>query len=60
MMDYQKMWESLKVKIESDLQYHKSGIMQSMAESIDGENKCKEVLGYMKKLEDEEKVKCRC
>ena len=52
MKDYQKMWESLKVKIEADLRFHESGIMQSMAESFEGENKCKEILRYMESLEE--------
>lgn len=54
MKDYQKMWESLKKKIETNLRFHESGEFQTMTESIMGAIKCKEVLGYMKKIEDEE------
>lgn len=45
------MWDELKLKVEKDLKYHQSGIMQSMHESVEGEFKCKEILNYMKKIE---------
>lgn len=50
-MDYKDMWEQLKIKVEKDLKYHKSGIMQSIHESIDGEMKCEEFLKYMEEIE---------
>lgn len=52
-MNYEAMWNELKAKIESDLKYHRSGIMQSIGESINGEAKCKEVLNYMKQIEEQ-------
>lgn len=51
-MDYKEMWEELKNEITADLEYHKSGVMQSMSESIQGEIKCKELLNKMKKIEE--------
>jgi hypothetical protein len=51
-MDYKNMWEDLKVKIEKDLAYHKSGIMQSIGEAVHGESKCKEFLKYMEDIEE--------
>ena len=52
-MNYETMWNELKAKIESDLRYHQSGIMQSIGEAIEGEIKCKEMLNYMKKIEEQ-------
>ena len=51
-MDYKIMWEELKKQINEDLEYHKSGAMQSISESIQGEIKCKEILNMMKKIEE--------
>lgn len=51
-MNYEAMWNELKAKIEEDLKYHQSGIMQSIGESVHGEAKCKEVLNYIKKIEE--------
>ena len=51
-MNYEAMWNELKTKIENDLKYHQSGIMQSIGESVHGETKCKEVLNYIKKIEE--------
>lgn len=56
-MDYQEMWEKLKQKLISDVEYHKSGEMQSIAESIHGESKCKEILQYMTQIEEDERNK---
>ena len=50
-MDYKSMWNELKTKIEEDLMYHQSGIMQSISESIYGESKCEEILNYIKKIQ---------
>ena len=54
-MNYEAMWNELKTKIESDLKYHQSGIMQSIGESINGELKCREVLNYIKEIEGQHK-----
>ena len=51
-MDYKSMWNELKTKIEEDLKYHQSGIMQSIGESVHGVSKCEEVLNYIKKIEE--------
>lgn len=51
-MDYESMWNELKTKIEEDLKYHQSGIMQSIGESVHGASKCEEVLNYIKKIEE--------
>ena len=52
-MNYEAMWNKLKAKIESDLKYHESGIMQSVGESVHGVAKCQEFLSYMKKIEEQ-------
>lgn len=51
-MDYKEMWETLRKEIEKDLEYHKSGVMQSMSESIQGEIKCEEFLAKMNRIEN--------
>ena len=51
-MNYEAMWNELKAKIESDLSYHKSGIMQSIGEAVNGERKCNEILNYIKEIEE--------
>lgn len=50
-MDYKTMWEELRKEINKDLEYHKSGIMQSISESTQGEIKCKEFLEKMIRIE---------
>lgn len=50
-MNYEAMWNELKAKIESDLKYHQSGIMQSIGEAVHGEAKCNELLNCMKEIE---------
>lgn len=50
-MNYKTMWEELKSEIKQDLKYHESGEMQSMAESVHGETKCKAFLHKMKRIE---------
>lgn len=52
-MNYEAMWNKLKTKIESDLAYHASGIMQSVYESVHGMAKCEEFLKYIKEIEQE-------
>lgn len=54
-MNYKAMWEELKAKINADIQFHKDGTMQSISESVHGEAKCKEFLGYMEKIEEAHK-----
>ena len=55
-MNYEAMWNELKAKIKSDLKYHQGGIMQSIGESVHGAAKCKEVLRYMKEIEEQHRV----
>jgi hypothetical protein len=55
-MDYKNMWEELKEKIEKDLEYHKSGFMQSIGEACHGQLKCEEVLRYMEEIENKYNV----
>lgn len=59
-MNYEAMWNELKNKIESDLKYHQnktmsSATMQSVSESIECEIKYREMLNYMKKIEEQYK-----
>ena len=54
-MDYKTMWEELRKEINKDLEYHKSGIMQSINESTQGEIKCKEYLEKMIRIEKKQK-----
>lgn len=51
-MDYKTMWEELKKEINADLEYHKSGDMQSINESVQGEIKCREFIEKMEKIEE--------
>lgn len=51
-MDYKAMWEELKAKVESDLEYYEDGTMCSMAESINGVLYNQAVLNDMKTLEE--------
>ena len=51
--DYEAMWKALREDTEKDLNYHRCGAMQSVAESIQGERKCNEFLDKMKRLENE-------
>lgn len=51
-MNYEAMWNEFKLKIQNDLEYHQSGEMQSLAESVHGESKCKEILNYMQTIEE--------
>ena len=52
-MNYEAMWNELKAKVESDLAYHESGIMQSVGESVHGMMKCREFLNYIEKIEEQ-------
>lgn len=52
-MNYELMWNELKAKVESDLRYHESGIMQSVHESVQGIAKCNEILDYIRKIEEQ-------
>lgn len=53
-MDYKEMWDKLKEEIEHQLESHKSGAMESMAESIQGELECREILSLMAQIEEDE------
>ena len=50
-MNYQEMWEVLKVLIEDELKWHQNSIAQSIEGSIYREQECKEILRHMKSLE---------
>lgn len=49
---YYDKWNELKDRVKADLEYHKSGEMQSMSEAVNGEAKCEEFLRYMEEIED--------
>ena len=49
--DYKKMWNELKQFIESQRDFHKSGLMQSMHESIEGEKICNLLLKKISEIE---------
>lgn len=51
MLNYEKMWKELKDKVNSILEYHKSGIMQSTMEAIEGQANCEQILNIMSKIE---------
>ena len=51
MNKFEIMWNELKRSIEYDLNFHRSGEMQSLVESIHGETKCEEFLHKMKEIE---------
>lgn len=51
-MDYEKMWHELKTEVEKELEYHKSGKMQSIYESVQGAVECEQILAYMEQLEE--------
>lgn len=49
---YYDKWNELRKRVEADLEYHKSGEMQSMSEAVNGEAKCEEFLKYMEEIEN--------
>ena len=51
-MNYQEMWEVLKVLIEDELKWHQGAIAQSVEESIYRKQECKEILRHMRSLEE--------
>ena len=51
MNKFEAMWYELKKELKNDLEYHKSGVMQSLAESAHGEAKCEEFLNKIEKIE---------
>ena len=51
-MDYKAMWEELKAKIESELEYYNDGRMCSWMESVHGTQNCEAMLKDMKALEE--------
>lgn len=52
-MDYEKMWNELKNKIQEDYQYYKDGSQCSLIESINGEIFCGNFLKKMTKIENQ-------
>ena len=50
-MNYQEMWEVLKILIEDDLKWHQSDIAQSVEGSVYREQECKVILRHMRSLE---------
>lgn len=50
-MDYKLMWEELKSKIKSDLEYYEDGTMCSMMESAHGSLHCQAMLDEINALE---------
>lgn len=56
-MDYEKMWDELKAKVEEDLQYYQHGTDCSMMESSQGQMFCFSVLRYMHDIENKHKEK---
>ena len=55
--NYKALWECLRLYLSSKLDYHKSGYMQSVAESIEGTAFCTEVLDRMDELESKHLIK---
>lgn len=53
---FEIMWNELKRSIEDDLNFHRLGEMQSLAESIHGETKCEEFLHKMEEIENKYKI----
>lgn len=51
-MNYQEMWEVLRVLIEDELKWHQGAIAQSVEESIYRKQECKEILRHMRSLEE--------
>lgn len=56
---YYDKWNELKERVKADLKYHKSGVMQSMAEAIHGETECENFLKYMEEIESKWEVSYR-
>ena len=50
-MDYKTMWEELKQKIESDLEYYEDGRMCSMMEQANGMSNCRMMLNEIEAIE---------
>lgn len=50
-MDYKAMWEELKTKVESDLEYYDDGLFCSWGQSVHGKQNCKDILDRMSALE---------
>ena len=51
-MDYKAMWEELKAKVKSDLEYYEDGLFCSWGEAVHGAENCKDMLNKMNALED--------
>ena len=50
-MDYKTMWEELKLKIRSDLEYYEDGRMCSMIEQANGMSNCRMMLNEIETIE---------
>lgn len=53
-MNYEKMWNALKEKVENDLHYYQHGTDCSMMESSQGQTFCFSILSYMHDIEKEQ------
>ena len=53
MKNYEKMWNDLKSSLNTKLEYHKSGAMQSLSEAVRGEVETGEMIKMMEKIENE-------
>lgn len=51
-LKYKNMWNELKTSINSKLEYHESGEMQSISESIQGVVNCTEILKNITSIEE--------
>lgn len=51
-MDYKAMWEELKMKVKTDLEYYENGLFCSWGEAVHGAANYKDMLNNMKALED--------
>lgn len=54
-MNYEKMWDKLREKLESELHYYQHGTDCSMMESSQGQVFCFSILNYMNDIENEQK-----
>ena len=53
MNKYEKLWNELRSKVSEELKYYKDGYLCSLAESIHGENNCRNFIKMMNRLEEE-------
>ena len=55
LLQYKHMWNNLKSYLESKREFHESGEMQSISESIHGKATCDEMISHMKIIEEKYK-----